>query len=152
MTAVKSLNGKTILEFDNDAIKATEARVAQETDEEILARLGERFSVLKQMTIAAKRGDVRGMVVSGPPGVGKSFGIEDVLERSEIANQIADFAPKYQIVKGVVSSIGLFVKLHEFKERDNVLVFDDCDSVFSDDQMLNTLTAALDSSHNKIAS
>jgi hypothetical protein len=152
MNAVKNSNVSTILEFDIDAIRANEAKVAKETDEEILARLDERFSVLKQMTIAAKRGDIRGMVVSGPPGGGKSFGVEDVLERIDLPNKIADFEAKHQIVKGVMSSVVLFTKLYEFKEKDNILVFDDCDSVFTDDSMLNTLTGALDSSRKRIIS
>ena len=32
------------------------------------------------MTHAVAEGTVRGMIVSGPPGVGKSFGVETVLE------------------------------------------------------------------------
>ena len=44
----------------------------EESDEEIIERLRERFDMLKEMTKAVKKGDVRAMIVSGPPGVGKS--------------------------------------------------------------------------------
>ena len=50
-----------------------------ESDDEIKQRLRERFEILMDMTRAVKRGDVRAMIVTGPPGVGKSFGIEEVL-------------------------------------------------------------------------
>ena len=40
------------------------------TDEEIMARLAERFEILDNMTRAVKSGDVNAMIVSGPPGVG----------------------------------------------------------------------------------
>ena len=72
----------TVLEFDTDAIKRREKEVAKETDASILARLAERFEILTDMTKAVKSGDVRAMIVSGPPGVGKSFGVEAVLQRT----------------------------------------------------------------------
>ena len=37
------------------------------------------------------------------------------------------------------------MKLFNYSDRDNVVVFDDCDSVFQDDLSLNILKAALDS-------
>ena len=61
------------------------------------------------MTRATKKGDVRAMIVSGPPGVGKSFGVEKVLGKHDILSQIAaDGRPsKYEVVKGAMSAIGL---------------------------------------------
>ena len=43
-----------------------------ESDEEIIERIRVRFDMLQDMTKAVKKGDVRAMIVSGPPGVGKS--------------------------------------------------------------------------------
>ena len=76
----KPSKGATVLEFDTDAIRRTEAAVARETDEQIYTRLGERFEILDLMTKAVKDGQIRAMIVSGPPGVGKSFGVEKVLQ------------------------------------------------------------------------
>lgn len=56
---------------------------------------------------------------------------------------------KYQVVKGAMSAIGLYCKLFNYADKDNVLVFDDCDSVFSDELSLNILKAALDSKKNR---
>jgi hypothetical protein len=141
--------GATILEFDQDAIKKREAEVAAETDAQIIARLEERFEILTEMTRAVKAGDVRAMIVSGPPGVGKSFGVEAVLSRDGLFDKLAERKAKYEIVKGAMSALGLYAKLYEFSEKGQVVVFDDCDSVLVDELSLNILKGALDSSERR---
>ncbi len=148
----KADKGATILEFDHDAIKARELAVARETDEEIVDRLRERFQILTDMTKAVKQGLVRAMIVSGPPGVGKSFGVEEVLQKDDLFNTLAEKKPKYEIVKGAMSAIGLYAKLYEFSKKGNVVVFDDCDSILMEDLSLNILKGALDSSKRRFIS
>jgi hypothetical protein len=145
----KPSQGTTVLEFDTDAIKRREKEVARETDEEILQRLGERFDILTDMTKAVKSGDVRAMIVSGPPGVGKSFGVEAVLQKDGLFDMLAERKPKYEVVKGAMSALGLYAKLYEFSDAKNVIVFDDCDSVLMDELSLNILKGALDSSKKR---
>jgi hypothetical protein len=135
-----------------EQIKVSDASVAHESDEEIVERLRSRFQVLQDMTQAVKAGTVRAMIVTGPPGVGKSFGVEEVLSRQDLFNALGNKKPKYEIVKGAMSAIGLYSKLYEFSERGNVVVFDDCDSVLLDDLSLNILKAALDSSKKRTIS
>lgn len=142
----------TVIEFDTDAIKRREAEVAQESDQDIMDRLRERFEILDEMTKAVKTGAVRAMIVSGPPGVGKSYGVEAVLEKGDLFNKLADKKPKFEIVKGAMSSIGLYSKLYEFSAAGNVIVFDDCDSVLMEDLSLNILKGALDSSKRRFIS
>jgi hypothetical protein len=142
----------TVLEFDTDAIRRREAEVAKETDEEIIARLRERFEILDEMTKAVKSGDVRAMIVSGPPGVGKSYGVEAVLEKDGLFDKLGGRKPRYEIVKGAMSSIGLYSKLYEFSAEKNVIVFDDCDSILMEDLSLNILKGALDSSKRRFIS
>ena len=67
-----------------DSVEATENSVsaaAPESDAETIERIRTRFNMLGEMTKAVKKGDVRAMIVSGPPGVGKSHGVEEVLDR-----------------------------------------------------------------------
>src|SRR6056300_466546 len=132
---------------------ATAAKVTkkEETDEEIIERMRERFQMLEDMTAASKRGDVRAMIVSGPPGVGKSFGVEKVLGKHDLLADIAGNSSlkKYEVVKGAMSAIGLYCKLFNYADKDCVLVFDDCDSVLLDDLSLNILKAALDSKKSR---
>jgi hypothetical protein len=130
---------------------ATGAKVTkrEETDEEIIDRMRERFDMLEDMTKAAKKGDVRAMIVSGPPGVGKSYGVEKVLGKHDILSDLSGGPRKYEVVKGAMSAIGLYCKLFSFADKDNVIVFDDCDSVLLDDLSLNILKAALDSKKSR---
>ena len=135
--------------IDLKIIKELEAAVAQETDDQITERIRDKFSILTDMTKAVKRGDVRAMIVAGPPGVGKSYGVEDVLQRDGIFDKIGGNKPKYEVVKGALSALGLYAKLFEFRDSGNVLVFDDCDSIFFDDLSLNICKAALDSGERR---
>jgi len=139
----------TVLEFDTDAIKRREKEVSKETDASILERLAERFEILTDMTKAVKSGDVRAMIVSGPPGVGKSYGVEAVLQKDGLFDTLAERKPKYEVVKGAMSALGLYAKLYEFSGEKNVVVFDDCDSVLMDELSLNILKGALDSSKKR---
>lgn len=148
----KPSKGVTILEFDHEAIKRREQEVEQETDQQIYDRLAERFEILDEMTHAVKRGDVRAMIVSGPPGVGKSYGVEAVLQKDGLFDTLASRKQKFEVVKGAMSAIGLYAKLYEFSEKGNVVVFDDCDSILMEDLSLNILKGALDSSERRFIS
>ena len=145
---VKEREGCMSLEQD----KVPDAAVANETDEEIVERTRARFAILSEMTKAVKNSTVRAMIVSGPPGVGKSFGVEEVLMRDDLFNTLGERKPKYEVVKGAMSAVGLYSKLYEYSGEKNVIVFDDCDSVLLDDLSLNILKAALDSSKKRTIS
>ena len=150
--AKKSSTTSNLIEFDTDAIKQREREVAKESDDAIVQRLRERFDILTDMTKAVKAGNIRAMIVSGPPGVGKSFGVEAVLEKDGLFDNLAERKPKFEIVKGAMSSIGLYSKLYEYSKAGNVVVFDDCDSILMEDLSLNILKGALDSSNRRFIS
>jgi len=153
LTALKSkANGKDAVVTDFTQIKVSDQAVAHETDEEIIERTRLRFEILKDMTKAVKSGDVRAMIVTGPPGVGKSFGVEEVLSKDDLFNTLGERKPKYEIVKGAMSAIGLYTKLYKYSDAKSILVFDDCDSILLDDVSLNILKAALDSSKKRTIS
>lgn len=118
---------------------------AVETDEQAMDRIASRFQVLDEMSAACINGDIRAMIVAGPPGVGKSFGVEQQLEKASMFDKLANRRIRYEIVKGAMTALGLYAQLYKFSDSKNVLVFDDCDSVFADDLSLNILKAALDS-------
>ena len=46
-----------------------------------IEEIAERFKILDDMTKAAIEGKVRAMIVSGPPGVGKSYGVAQEVEK-----------------------------------------------------------------------
>lgn len=130
-------------DYTHDAAAVTTKKT--ESDEEIMARIGERFDILEEMTRAAMNNDVRAMIVVGPPGVGKSFGVERELEAGSVFDKITNERPKYTVVKGALTAIGLYQVLYNFSDKNNVIVFDDCDSILFDELSLNLLKAALDS-------
>jgi hypothetical protein len=84
------------------------------------------------------------MIVSGPPGIGKSFGVERALEKQNMFQDIAGTSRKFEVVKGAMSAIGLYKKLYEHSAKGHVVCFDDCDAILYDDLALNLLKAALD--------
>ena len=131
---------------------AKKQKKSTETDEQAMERIRERFEILTQMTEATQEGSVRAMIVSGPPGVGKSFGVEEQLNKADIFNKMADVPPKFEVVRGSMSALGLYQKLYRFSSPGNILVLDDCDSVLFDDISLNILKAALDSSKKRYIS
>ena len=135
---------------DYTIVGTNEAQVERvESDEQVVERLRERFEMLQDMTKAVKKGDVRAMIVSGPPGVGKSHGIEEVLDRYKTLEALGG-SRKYQVIKGAMSPIGLYCKLYAMADAGNVVVFDDCDSIFNDELSLNILKAALDSKKRRM--
>jgi hypothetical protein len=90
----------------------------------------------------------------GPPGVGKSYGVEQVLSKHDMFADVAQDSSlkRYEIVKGAMSALGLYKKLYEYADKKSIVVFDDCDSILLDDISLNILKAALDSGNKRTIS
>ena len=87
-----------------EIIKFT-APAVTETTEQIAERLNDRFEILDILAQSCIVGDSRSLIVSGPPGLGKSFTIEQKM----VANTIPDDC----IVKGYVKATGLFKLLYQ---------------------------------------
>ena len=123
----------------------TQAVAPVETDDEAMNRIATRFAILDEMAKATTNGGIRAMIVSGPPGVGKSFGVEQQLEKASMFDRLAGKTLKYEVIKGAMTALGLYATLFKHSDKNHVLVFDDCDSILMDDLSLNILKAALDS-------
>jgi len=137
---IEFLEGEPVIETTTVAVSKP-----AETDAQAMDRIATRFQILDEMAAACINGNVRAMIVSGPPGVGKSFGVERQLEKAALFDQIAGNRPRFEVVKGAMTALGLYTQLYKFSDKKNILVFDDCDSVFADELALNILKAALDS-------
>jgi len=123
-----------------------------ETDEQAMDRIRERFDILTEMTKATVSGDIRAMIVSGPPGVGKSYGVETEIEKACLFDKLAGKRLRAEVVKGSATPIGLFQTLYKYSDENCVIVFDDCDSILLDDVALNLLKGALDSGKKRTIS
>ena len=115
----------------------------KESDAEIAARIEERFDILEYMTQEAIEGNIRGLVVYGPAGLGKSYSVETALtswDPEEI---------NHTIVKGFSTKTGLYKTLYQYRHAGQVIVFDDCDSIFFDDVALSMLKAVCDTTERR---
>lgn len=113
-----------------------------ETEAEIEARIKTRFGVLEALIDDVIEGDVRALIVSGPPGLGKSYTVEQKLKNVE----------NCRFVKGHASAKGLYELLYNYREEGSVVVLDDADSVFIDERALNLLKTALDTTEERVLS
>jgi len=130
--------------FMIDRITHVEVPVHFETDEEIEARLSERFAILEDMIDTVATGDSRSLIISGPAGVGKSHTVMARLHTWGVTEASA--------VKGFVKATGLFKQLYRHRHPGMVLVLDDADSIFFDDVSLGFLKAVCDTNNSRTVS
>jgi hypothetical protein len=137
------------VEKPTDAIVEGTGNTKSESDEDRITHIRSRFAILDQMASAVASQKVRAMIVSGPPGIGKSYGVEQQLAKLNMFEDVAGRSRKFEVVKGAMSAIGLYKKMYEHREKGHVIVFDDCDAILYDDLALNLLKAALDSGRRR---
>jgi len=147
---IEYVNGEEVSNNNTVAFVAPQAET--ETEDQIMTRIRERFDILNEMTKACVNGDIRAMIVSGPPGVGKSFGVEREIEKATLFDKLAGKRLRAEVVKGSATPIGLYQTLYKYSDANCVLVFDDCDSILLDDVALNLLKGALDSGKKRTIS
>ena len=128
-----------IMAMLKDGTIHTPVEVVTETPEQIAARIARRFMMLGQYTKATVEGKFKSLIVQGPPGLGKTYTIEQVLRDHDPSGI------NTTRVAGKMTTVQLFKQLWDHREEGQILVLDDCDSVFDDDVSLNLLKAALDS-------
>ena len=146
LQALSIVSEADYLRFKSEQEQTTSSGLSTETetDAEAIQRIQNRFEILDEMAEAVSTSKVRAMIVSGPPGIGKSYGVERALEKRSMFDDIANNARKFEVVKGAMSAIGLYKKLYEHSSKGHVVCFDDCDAILYDDLALNLLKAALD--------
>lgn len=156
------ITGSDAGEFEKPMASVSVSDDFEETDDAIKERLAERFEIMGRMTEAAAHGTIKGLVISGAPGTGKSYGVEAALNHDSLMDKLAfnaahsgqderrvasdgvTFKPRYRFIKGYVTPPALYRQLYEYNEPREILVFDDCDSILYDEISLNLLKSALD--------
>ena len=137
-----------------------------ETHEEITFGINERFKFLADFVSMVATRDINSVIITGQGGLGKSFTVMQTLTANglsqyELPEEGADsdvedgesFTPpvgpkEYIVVKGYSTPKGLYRTLYE--NRNNIIVFDDCDSILENATSTNMLKAALDSYERRV--
>ena len=114
---------------------------APRDDATVLKDLVMRFGMLDKLTRGCITNDIRSMIVVGAPGVGKTFTVETILENTPDL--------KYEIVKGGLSAVELYKMGYRNRRPGSVVIIDDADSIFSDEEGLSILKAMCDSSSTR---
>lgn len=114
--------------------------VDMRTDDQIVTDLVERFNVYQRLMRAVVEPElVTSVVVSGSAGVGKSYTAEEALTQAKEKKNT-----QYAIIRGAVSPIGLYLTAYRMREAGRVILMDDADRIFDDDEGLNILKSLLD--------
>jgi len=122
----------------------TQAKPVQtETEEQIAVRIRDRFEILESLSSSAASGETRALIVSGPPGLGKTHTVTNTVEALCRDNVVVTLS-------GSASAIGLYRGLSDTRSKGSVLILDDCDAVFFDLASLSLLKAACDSTKKRI--
>lgn len=113
-----------------------------ESLEDAERRIQVRYGALERMTQRLAIGEIRSLIVSGPPGLGKSYTMSRALE-------LVEDHPKFdgRVVRwigGGASAPGIYKALWD-THNGGIIVLDDCDDVLRDETCLNLLKVALDS-------
>jgi hypothetical protein len=94
--------------------------------------------MLGKLTQGATQSNIRSMVVTGAPGVGKTFTVHQTLSRIP--------EERRESVSGAISAVELYKLGYRMRKPGSVIVLDDADSIFTDEDALNILKALCDSS------
>lgn len=96
------------------------------------------FANLERLTKMVGRGIQPSLVITGMAGVGKTHLVKETLRQMGLKESY-----DFEHFKGKATAAGLYMTL--YANSDKIVVLDDCDSVFKDDDAVNILKAALDS-------
>ena len=91
------------------------------------------------------------LIISGQPGVGKTTRVVNKLNTLILNGQVLVQNENYHLVSGTSTARGLYEYLYDHRNNE-ILVFDDCDSVFLVNDCISILKAALDDSKNRTIS
>ncbi len=126
-----------------DVAARTQKVTPKKSDSQILSDVKERFDILSLLTKGTTAKNIRAMVVTGAPGIGKTYNVEQILEKSNVP---------HEIVRGTLSAINLYMLAYQYRHAGNVIVLDDADDIFHDEDALNILKVLCDTSATRTVS
>ena len=135
--------------ISEDEITPVAAAKPELSDDAIIETMRKKFSILDDMTYATVNGIVKGLIVTGPPGVGKSYGVEKIIRQVDNINKAEYGRAEYGIEKGSATPINFYKMLFTYSKKGSVLVLDDSDSILFNEDCLNMLKAVIDTGRSR---
>lgn len=123
-------------------IDPEEKRLREELEEKLSKHIDidTKFKDMKIYISSIAKGMFNSLIITGTAGIGKTYTVIEKMRELGL-----ELEKDWVLIKGKSSPIGMYKEF--YKHRDDViLVFDDCDSVFRDEDGINILKGALDSS------
>lgn len=101
------------------------------------SKLEQDYEGLERFLVNVAAGSLRGLIVTGPPGVGKTTSVTRLLDQHAMG--------PYKVVAGHMSVITLYCELYRHRDPGQIIVLDDVDSAFKSMEGINVVKAASDS-------
>lgn len=95
------------------------------------------YKGLERFLVNVAAGKLRGLIVTGPPGVGKTTAVAKMLDTHATG--------KYKLVAGHMTVLQLYCELYRHRNSGDIIVLDDVDSAFKSMEGVNVVKAAADS-------
>lgn len=143
-----------------------------ESEEDAKKRIFTRYKAMERMVPKLVDGQLTSLIISGPPGIGKNWTTDSYMAasgrmRHDGLTNVGGGGPMtvtdedtgdrisspgyYDHIKGGCTAVGLYHSLWNMRNG-GVIVFDDCDSIFRDEDSLNLLKGATDTTREHLVS
>lgn len=132
---------RALNKLEKGGVDVSHAKEDKRSDKELLEDMKNRFYWLNRLTEDCTKGLQPALIVPGAPGIGKTHNVMGTLER---------LGTKFEKVGGTISSIELYKAAFVNKHKGNVILVDDGDKMFRDEDSLNLLKHMTDSSRRRI--
>lgn len=105
------------------------------------SELDEAYNTLGTFVRHVAQGNCRGLILTGPPGVGKTSSVTSLLEQHS--------SKPFKVIAGNVSPFNLYVELFRHREAGEIIVLDDADSFLNAVEGINIVKAATDTTSQR---
>jgi len=105
--------------------------------EKSLESYNKKLGMIEKVVTGLIKSKVNSLLITGAPGIGKSFTVNKVLRELEETEGI-----HFTTTKGHLTPMQMYIHMCEHRDPEDVIVFDDCDDVLYRPEALNLLKAA----------
>jgi len=99
----------------------------------------EKFAAIEKLTKGIVTNNYKNLLITGAPGLGKTFGVLKVLQKEK--------GVKY--INGSISPVGLYCALYNNRKSNNTIVLDDADDILFKQDAINVLKCAMDTTQGR---